>query len=106
MAVLANHLQQGGSSNVLPAVPRFVGLIEEYCRGSARTSQSSQRCIAFIVGLIEGAEGSNILKESSSRVARLREVSLPRGQRLPDDILEWMHFVYFPLIGLRTRRTH
>jgi hypothetical protein len=33
-------------------------------------------------------------------------VSLPRGQRLPDDILEWMHFRVLPFDGLRTRRTH
>src|SRR5579864_1395870 len=91
MAVLANHLLQRGSSDVIPALSRFVGLIEEYGGSSARTSQSSQRCIAFMVGLSEGAEGRHFLKESPSGIARLREVSLARSQRLPDDVFEWVH---------------
>src|SRR5579864_6332057 len=106
MAVLADHLQQRSSSDVIPPVSRFVGLFEEHGGSSAGTGQSSQTCVAFIIGLIEGAEGSHLLNESPGGIARLREVSLPRGQRLPDDVFEWMHFVYFPLIGLRARRTH
>ena len=64
MAVFTDHLQQRSTRDVIPPVSRLIRLIEEHGGSSARTSQSGQRCIAFIVGLIEGTADalSSILK--------------------------------------------
>ncbi len=90
-AIFVDHLQQRRAGDQFPSRARAVRLVQEQSCGSTRTRKFSEGIVTFVGGFTKRAEQRDVAQEPARLAANFGAVSLPGGERLPDDVIERMH---------------
>src|ERR1700677_666912 len=89
-----NHLRHRPSSYQTPSrLRQLERRIQSKIHGLAGRNQVCQRRVSSGGRLLKCPDRRDLRDKSARLIERLRQSGVPRSQRLPDNIIEWMHYV-------------
>ena len=92
-AVFADHLQHRSPRHQFPSRPRFVFAVKKQGGRTSSAYQARECRIAFRALLLKCGQRRNLANKPPRLAKALRKLRMPRGQRLPDNVVESVHKV-------------
>src|SRR5580700_5193712 len=93
-ASFVNHFRHRRAGEKTPARLRLVRRLQKQSNRLTRVHEPRERFVAHWRGLTKRGQRRDLWHKPARLIEGLSELSLPRRQSLPDDVVEGMHLPY------------